>query len=183
MNPIAHIDLVGTVLVPAVLLVLKAPAFGWAKPVPVNPRNLRYPRRDGFWISLAGPAANVTTAVVSLLLLYAVRIASPETTGFLRKYVTAGQHLPPGFYPLEGLALLLYTMVVVSGYLAVFNLIPIPPLDGSGILTSLLSDAGAAAYERLRPFGFLIVLLLIMFGILEAVALAVRLLTNVLVFL
>src|SRR5512135_2065133 len=129
MNPIAHIDLVGTVLVPAVLVVLGAPAFGWARPVPVNPQNLRHPRRDGFWVSLAGPAANVATAVVALLFLYALRIASPATTQFLHKYVTAGQHLPPGFYPLEGLALVLYTLVFVNGYLALFNLIPVPPLD------------------------------------------------------
>lgn len=183
LNPLAHVDPVGTVLVPAALVLLGAPAFGWAKPVPVNPNNLRHPRRDGFWISLAGPAANVTTAVVSLLLLHAVRIASPDTTKFLHDYVTSGLRVPPGVYPLKGLALVLYTMVVVSGYLAVFNLIPIPPLDGSGILTSFLSDAGAAAFDRLRPFGFLVVLLLVMFGILEAVALAVRLLTNVFVFL
>jgi Zn-dependent protease len=183
MNPLVHIDLITTVLLPAVLVLLKAPAFGWAKPVPLNAHNLRHPRRDGFWISLAGPAANIATAGVALVLLYAVRIASPGATEFLRKYVTAGQHLPPGFYPLEGLALVLYTMVWVNGYLGVFNLIPVPPLDGAGALAGILPEARAAALERFRPFGLLIVLVLIMFGILEAVSIAVRLLTNVFLFL
>ncbi len=186
-NPLVHIDLITTVLLPAVLVLLKAPAFGWAKPVPFSPRNLRHPHRDGFWISLAGPAANIATAVVALVLLYVLRIASPATTEFLRKYATTGQHVAPGFapgfYPLEGLALVLYTLVLVNGYLALFNLIPVPPLDGAGVLAGVLPEARAAAFERLRPFGFLIVLLLIMFGILEAASIAVRLLTNVFVFL
>jgi Zn-dependent protease len=169
LNPLAHIDPVGTVLLPLLLVISGAPAFGWAKPVMVNPRNLRHPRRDNLWISFAGPAANLTAAAASLLMILLMKALYPGTTSFLRGFLFERQHFPQGFYPLEGLALVLFYAVLVNIYLAVFNLIPVPPLDGSGILSGLLSYQAAAAYDRIRPYGFIIVLALVILGVLNVI--------------
>lgn len=169
LNPIAHIDPIGTVLLPIILVVVGAPAFGWAKPVPVNPYNLRHPRRDNLWISLAGPAANLTAAVTALILIRGLRLLRPDITTFLQNFILLKQPFPRGFFPLEGLALILFYAVLVNTYLAVFNLIPLPPLDGSGILSGLLSDSAAARYDRIRPYGFIIVMLLVYAGLLNVI--------------
>jgi len=169
LNPLAHIDLIGTVLLPIILVLTHLPAFGWAKPVPVNPYNLRNPRRDNLWISLAGPAANMTAAVSGLIVIRILRLLAPGVTGFLQSFILLRQPFPRGFYPLEGLALVLFYIVLINIYLAVFNLIPVPPLDGSGILSGLLSDSAAASYDRIRPFGFIIVLVLVYVGVLNVI--------------
>jgi Zn-dependent protease len=166
LNPLAHIDPIGTVLLPLLLVLMKAPAFGWAKPVMVNPRNLRHPRRDNLWISLAGPAANLSTAAVSLLLILVIKAFSPSAITFLVRYLNGQQ---AGSVPLGIFTLILFYFVFVNCYLAAFNLIPVPPLDGSGVLSGLLSYEAAAAYERLRPYGFIIVVALIMLGILDLI--------------
>jgi Zn-dependent protease len=169
LNPVAHIDPIGTVLLPLLLVIAGAPPFGWAKPVPVNPFNLRNPRRDNLWISAAGPAANLTAAAACLISIIALRLISPRTVVFLGNYLSGWGSLPRGFYPLEGLVLVLFFGVQVNTYLAVFNLIPVPPLDGSGVLMGLLSDEAAQQYDRLRPFGFIIVLALIYMGLLQVI--------------
>jgi len=169
LNPIAHIDPIGTVLLPLVLVIAGAPAFGWAKPVPVNPFNLKHPRRDNLWISLAGPAANLTAAAAAMISLLALKALSPGITGFLRTFLIQKEGFSRGFFPLEGLALILFYGVLINTYLAVFNLIPVPPLDGSGILAGLLSERAAQRYERLRPFGFIIVIMLIYLGFLDII--------------
>jgi Zn-dependent protease len=169
LNPIAHIDPLGTVILPVILVILGAPAFGWAKPVPVNPYNLRHPRRDNLWIALAGPAANMTAAAAALVSLRILRVLRPGVTEFLQSFVLLRQPFPRGFFPLEGLALILFYGVLINTYLAVFNLIPVPPLDGSGILSGLLSDSAAAAYDRIRPYGFVIVMLLVYAGLLSII--------------
>lgn len=169
LNPIAHIDPIGTVLLPLLLVVVGAPAFGWAKPVPVNPLNLKNPRRDNLWISAAGPASNLTVAAAALLSIVLLKLASPGVAVFLRNFLLGRGQLPRGFYPLEGLALILFYGVLVNTYLAVFNLIPIPPLDGSGILIGVLPDEAAQKYDRLRPYGFLLVLALIYLGLLRII--------------
>jgi Zn-dependent protease len=169
LNPLAHIDPIGTVILPIILVVFGLPAFGWAKPVPVNPYNLRHPRRDNLWISLAGPAANLSAAAAALVLIRVLRILRPGVTGFLQSFFFLKQTFPRGFFPLEGLALLLFYVVLVNTYLAVFNLIPIPPLDGSGILSGLLSDSAAAVYDRIRPYGFILVMLLVYAGLLNVI--------------
>jgi Zn-dependent protease len=166
LNPLVHIDPIGTVLLPLMLRIAGAPAFGWAKPVMVNPRNLRHPRRDNLWISFAGPAANLSVATVSLLLILVIKALSPSAIIFLVKFLN---RQPVGSVPQGILALILFYFVFVNCYLAVFNLIPVPPLDGSGVLSGLLSDKAAVAYERIRPYGFIIVLALIILGLLDII--------------
>lgn len=158
LNPLVHIDLFGTIIFPLLLILLKQPVFGWAKPVPYNPNNLRHPRRGGLWISLAGPMANVATATIAVLfyrLLKAVGASAPISSMWSK--------------PLSGLVVILFVTALINLSLAIFNLIPIPPLDGSGILAGLLSDQAAARYERLRPYGFLLLIVLMYTNILNAV--------------
>ncbi len=182
LNPIAHIDPIGTVLLPLVLVLVGAPAFGWAKPVIVNPYNLRNPRRDNLWISLAGPAANLTAAAASLILILILKLLSPGLTGFLRSFLVYKQGFPRGFFPLQGLSLILFYAVLVNTYLAVFNLIPVPPLDGSGVLAGLLHDEAVRKYDRIRPFGFIIVLVLIYLGFLDIIIRPLQLFIFTLIF-
>ncbi len=149
LNPVVHIDLIGTVLLPLVLIIAGQPAFGWAKPVPVNPYNLRHPRRDHLWISFAGPIANLLAAAASAVLFLSVKawLGGMAVSSPLAK-------------PVVALANILLAAFTINMILAVFNLIPIPPLDGSGILSGLLSDSAAAKYDRLRPYGFLLIIAL-----------------------
>jgi Zn-dependent protease len=182
LNPIAHIDPVGTVLLPLLLVLAGAPAFGWAKPVIVNPYNLRNPRRDNLWISLAGPAANLTAAAVALVSILLLKVLSPGVTDFLKSIIFYKHVFPPGFYPVQGLALILFYAVLINTYLAIFNLIPIPPLDGSGVLSGMLSDEAARRYDRIRPFGFIIVIILIYLGLLNVILRPIELLIKVIIF-
>ena len=177
MNPIAHIDPIGTILLPVLMSVAGLPAFGWAKPVPVNPYNLRNPRRDNIWISFAGPAANLMAAAAAFLLLFILKVANTEAGLFLKDQVQLLKHMagfaariqPGGFHLIEGLALFLFYFLIMNCYFAVFNLIPIPPLDGSGVLMGLLPDAAAQRYDRLRPYGFIIVIFLVYMGFLSII--------------
>jgi len=166
LNPLAHIDPFGTVLLPIMLTIMRLPAFGWAKPVLVNPRNLRHPRQDNLWISLAGPAANLMTAAASLVLILGIKFLSPGSIVFLARYFS---EQPAGAQPLGIITLILFYFVYVNCYLAAFNLIPVPPLDGSGVLSGLLSYKAAATYGRLRPFpeGMIIIVALISLGVLN----------------
>ena len=122
--------------------------FGWAKPVPVNPYNFRNPRRDMMWVSIAGPATNMVLAVISAI-LYKLILMLPIASPILIKKL---------FLPV---AMMLQMSVVLNIGLAVFNTIPIPPLDGSKILMGLLSSRHAIAYSRIEPYGFFILLALI----------------------
>jgi Zn-dependent protease len=154
LNPIAHIDPIGTILLPVILIIMGAPPFGWAKPVPVNPLNLRDPRRDNLIISVAGPLSNLTVAFIAFLGIQLLKATSPSLFS------------PYGGFSgiASGLFLILYYTVLINVILAVFNLIPIPPLDGSGVLMGLISEEAAEKYEQIRPYGFIILLVLIMTG-------------------
>ena len=139
LNPIKHLDLVGT------LVFVVTQMIGWAKPVPVNPRNFRNPKRDMLWVSAAGPAANLALAVVFAILHRAIIY----------------HVLPLPAFIFEPLALITKYGVLINVGLAVFNLLPIPPLDGSGIAAGLLPPHLAWRYEQLTPYGFIILLVLI----------------------
>lgn len=146
LNPLKHIDLVGTVLVPVLLLMLAGFIFGWAKPVPVNWANLRHPRRDSALVAVSGPSANLLMAVIWALLLKLGAILQSMW--------------PPG----AALIAIGKIGIQINLILMVLNLIPIPPLDGSRVVSSLLPRQLAVLYNQLEPFGFFILLILIAFG-------------------
>jgi Zn-dependent protease len=165
LNPLVHIDPVGTIIFPLILILFKMPVFGWAKPVPYNPYNLRRPKQGGLWISFAGPISNILTAGTAVLVYRVLRLFGARITD-----LTALSR------PLEGLSVILLFTALINISLAVFNLIPIPPLDGSGILAGLLSGRAAQQYERLRPYGFLILLVLMYSRVLNLIFAPVQIL-------
>jgi Zn-dependent protease len=142
LNPIAHIDLFGTVIFPIILAVTGMPVFGWAKPVPVNPYNLRNPKRDSMWVSAAGPVSNLLVATIGALILHLIPMDNPA---------------------LQIVGILVSFLIVLNIFLAAFNLIPIPPLDGSGIVEGLLKGPALEAYLKLRPYSMFILLGLVWF--------------------
>jgi Zn-dependent protease len=150
LNPIAHIDLIGTIIFPILLAIIGAPVFGWAKPVMVNPYNLRNRRRDGMFISAAGPISNLLTAATTILVFLALKNTQLLTS-----------------VPLY--TILLY-LIIINIYLAIFNLIPIPPLDGSGIIEGVLKGDALSMYEKIKPYGFLILILAIYLHLLDYIA-------------
>lgn len=149
LNPLVHIDPIGTVLLPLVAAVSNFPIIGWAKPVPVNTSRLAHPRRDFMIVAAAGPASNIALAVLGAVLVQLI----PSS---------------PGFRPSDGLDLtsVLFMAGSINIFLAVFNLIPIPPLDGGNVLAGLLPPNAADVLDKLRPFGFIILYGLMFTGIL-----------------
>jgi Zn-dependent protease len=146
-NPIVHADLVGTVLFPLIALFGNVPLLGWAKPVPVNIHQLRHPRRDYMLVAAAGPASNLVLAVVSAFALAALPI-SPVVLG------EANVSAP--------LASFLSMAVNLNILLAVFNMLPIPPLDGGNVLSGLLPSRFASLLNQVRPYGFMLLYALIL---------------------
>ncbi len=181
LNPAAHIDPIGTILLPIILVIIGAPPFGWAKPVPVNPLNLRDPRRDNLLISAAGPVSNLSVALMALICLLVLKALNPNIIYSLSHYLRYGT-LSRGYHLIEGLALILFYAIFLNVLLAVFNLIPVPPLDGSGVITGLLSEESAQKYERVRPYGFLIIFGLLYLGILDLIIRPIQILLSLLIF-
>ena len=136
LNPLRHVDPVGTVILPGILALTGAPVFGWAKPVPVNFRRLNKPRRDMMVVAAAGPGTNLVLALIGAVL---VGLLLPEDA-------QVGE-------PLSILGNALFAFMWINLFLALFNLIPLPPFDGSHIVEGLLPDDAARAYARLRPYG------------------------------
>jgi Zn-dependent protease len=148
LNPLVHLDPVGSLLLPVMGYLAGGFIFGWAKPVPVNPANLQNHRRDFLVIAAAGPASNIVLAICASLLLGAIPGGLGASEGV------------PGALATVGFALLQLNLL-----LAVFNMLPIPPLDGGNVLAGLLPETLAASYDRMiRPFGFLILLGLMITG-------------------
>ena len=162
-NPLAHIDPFGTVILPLICLMLPGSfLFGWAKPVPIDPRNMHQPRRDMALTAAAGPGMNLLLAVASALLL--ALLLTLEPTLSLRK--TAEADASSGLLGaifLRPIAVMALYSVMINVFLALFNLLPIPPLDGGRILTALLPPKPALALTRLEPYGMLILVGLIVF--------------------
>lgn len=157
LNPIPHIDLFGTILLPIILYISRAPfLFGYAKPVPVNFLNLNHPKRDMVWVALAGPLTNILLAIASVLFLKLLLALSVTDVGE-----------SPWFGYLHPLALMAQYSVVINVFLAVFNVIPIPPLDGGRIAVGLLPEPFASALARVEPFGILIVMVLLMTNVID----------------
>jgi len=153
LNPLVHADPIGTVLFPLVAMTTGAPLIGWAKPVPVNPRRLGRPQRDYVLVAAAGPASNLVMAFVAasvLAVLHAGGAVAPQTLG--ETNVSAP------------VAALLSQAIRLNVLLAVFNMIPIPPLDGGNVLGGLLPYRMAALFNRVRPYGFLLLYALILTG-------------------
>ena len=148
LNPLAHIDPVGTVIVPLIMMATTGFIFGWAKPVPVTAANLRDPKRDMAWVALAGPAANLLMALLWGLLAGGVTVAY--------------QVLSPG------LAKALMEMgavgVLINVVLMVLNLIPIPPLDGSRVLAGVLPERATELMRKVEPYGLFLLIALFLTG-------------------
>ena len=166
LNPLAHIDPIGTILVPLLLAILRAPLFGWAKPVPINPRNFRNPFRGMLFVALAGPGTNIalalaTSVVGRLLLLMVPQVSYGAAPSF-------------GMNLLSALFTLLGYFVIFNLFLAALNLIPIPPLDGSRVLTYFLPTEGRRIMLSLERYGFFIFAGLLYLGVLNGVFRAVQ---------
>ena len=147
LNPLKHIDPIGTVAVPGILLLTGAPfLFGWAKPVPVNFGNLRHPKRDMIWVAGAGPMANF---VMAILWAFIAQAAAPS-----------GPLASDGLYQMAQIG------ISINLVLMVLNLLPIPPLDGGRIAVGLLPTPAANALARLEPYGFIVILVLLVTGLL-----------------
>lgn len=160
LNPIAHIDPLGTVAVPLILLavnmlnIMHVPIFAWAKPVPVNFFRLNNPRRDMMWVGMAGPAVNLIIAIVF------GRLWRWSALDFLDNSLRFfGVEMPIGLW-----------VVVINVALAVFNMIPIPPLDGSRLAAWLMPQKWAQSYQRLERYGIIIVIVLLQVGLLQWIA-------------
>ena len=166
LNPLRHLDLMGSLLVPLLLLIAGAPVFGWARPTPVDVGKLRQPQRDHLLVTAAGPLSNLAVFFGSLVALGVVlELLPPEarTTAqlsLLRDLPGAqrGANFP--------LIFSLVQLTFLNGFLGIFNLLPIPPLDGGQIALQLLPPDWAVKYSRLRPYGFMIVLVLAMLNVL-----------------
>ena len=157
LNPIKHIDLMGTIIVPLTLFIIGKLTmgmgflFGWAKPVPVNFSQLHHPKRDMLWVAAAGPAANLFMACCWAIILKLGAISFPDHI-YAKPMILMGQ---------AGIEINLILMVL--------NLLPLPPLDGGRMAISLLPNQIAYAFSRIEPYGFMILLLLLVTGILGAI--------------
>jgi Zn-dependent protease len=153
LNPIRHIDLFGTIILPLVAAISHIPLLGWAKPTPVNPRNFRNPMLDDILTSVAGPVSNFIVATGALLLLGVISLSSSSGRALVNSLQGGYAGAPDS--ALTPFAVLLYELMLINIVLAVFNLIPVPPLDGSHVLRHFLSDSVRLVYDRIGFFALL----------------------------
>ncbi len=156
LNPIPHIDLFGSIIFPAILLLAGTMAeskfvFGWAKPVPINMLNLKNPKKDMILVSLAGVTANFLLAVIAGIIMFFIRNFFYDVASMISVYK------------------ILYFVVCINVVLMVFNLIPIPPLDGSRVLIFLLPKELAIKYAKIERYGFIIILALMVTNVLQII--------------
>ena len=156
LNPIKHIDPIGTILVPLVLKIFGGFIFGWARPVPVDWRNLRNPRRDMAWVAIAGPCSNLLMVLLWAALIKVILLTGATTSG-----------------PLMALIEMSKIGIQVNAFLMILNLLPLPPLDGSRVLTAVLPPRWAYRYNQLEQIGLIIILVLLVTGVLVKILLPV----------
>lgn len=145
LNPIRHVDLIGTLILPGALALSGLPVFGWAKPVPVIKQRLNNPRFGMMAVAVAGPGTNLVLAIIGAVVLGLLSRSGVEPEGVTGFAIAS-----------------LYSFIAINIFLALFNLLPIPPFDGSHILEGLLPRRAAQVYDRLRPFGFPLLFLLLL---------------------
>jgi Zn-dependent protease len=158
LNPIRHIDIMGTIIMPAICLFTGFPVIGWAKPTPVDPRNFGHEIRDDIFTAIAGPISNFLVASVAVACLMLISLSSPQASLIVKAAAMMG-------YPeisnsaLVPISVLLYQGMVINVLLGVFNLIPVPPLDGSHVVRHMLSERTRDIYDRVGIFGLILLLL------------------------
>jgi Zn-dependent protease len=150
LNPAVHVDVIGTIIFPLIAITTGVPLIGWAKPVPVDMRQLKHPRRDFAIVAFAGPVSNLILATGGAVLF--------------KTFEALGAVSTP-----EAATRFLLLFVLVNVLLAVFNMIPIPPLDGGNVLMGILPESMAVVIEQLRPWGFLLLYVLMLSGVLSAI--------------
>ena len=148
LNPISHIDILGTIIIPLCLMLVGGPIFGWAKPVPVNMLRLKNIKKDMIYVSLAGVTANFILATIAGILMALIRNFAPQMQVFVSIYI------------------ILQYVIVINVVLLIFNLIPIPPLDGSRVVLFLLPQELAQKYTKIERYGFWLILMLLATNIL-----------------
>lgn len=167
LNPIKHIDPIGTVAFPLMLAFIGAPVLGWAKPVPYVPRNLGNPRRDPALVALSGPVSNLLMAGCAVAVLLVVKTVSPAFRPTLATVLQHGAAAAPGIF--APIVYLLFALAMINIVLAVFNLLPVPPLDGSKVLGAVLPPNMARVFLAIDRFGMLILFALLWTGFLGVV--------------
>lgn len=173
LNPMAHIDPVGTIVFPIVGFLTGFPLLGWAKPVQTNPLRWRDKTKANISVSAAGPISNFILASIALIIIKVLIVAGVlfPIGGFFTMVVPVGAIFSDAAQPgyVEPLAKFLSVMLMLNVALGVFNLLPVPPLDGSHVLEELLPPAMSAAYEQIRPYGFILLYALLLMNVFSAI--------------